>query len=256
MLVAGLTPGRGKLLSTTIATTLALATMSSNAAAPVAEVSPVSCPEIAPFDSSNWRQIALAFRHAPVWKFDQSWREKRERGFRGGKVRIGWRGDRLLYFADLSDGEVTIRARKRNDPMWVMGDVLEVFAGVQGQPSYIEYHTAPNGLVLQLFWPDAAALQKTRRPDGLKPFMKTDDSAVATVRRTRGGWQVYGEIPAASVWGRKPRQASLEGQVWDLSFGRYDYPDGDGAAILSSTSPLTQAAYHRRHEWRQIRFVR
>lgn len=216
----------------------------------------VACPEIPPFDSSDWKEIAAAFRHAPVWTFDQSWRQKRERGFRGGRVRIGWRGDRILYFADLSDREVTTKARKRNDHMWALGDVLELFAGVQGRPAYIEYHTAPNGLVLQLFWPDAGALQKASGPKGLKPFMKIDDTAVATVRRTRNGWQVYGEIPAASVWGRKPPKATLEGQVWNLSFGRYDYPAGDGAPILSSTSPLTQAAYHRRHEWRQVRFVR
>jgi hypothetical protein len=241
-----------------ITAAFALSTMPSAAAsppAPAAATPPVSCPEIPPFDASDWKQIAGAFRHAPVWKFDQSWREKRERGFRGGKVRIGWRGDRLLYFADLSDREVTTKALNRNDHMWVLGDVLEIFAGVQGRPAYIEYHTAPNGLVLQLFWPDAASLQKTRGPGGLKPFMKTDDSAVAIVRRTRSGWQVYGEIPAASVWGGKPRQASLEGQVWDLSFGRYDYPAGDGSPILSSTSPLTKPAYHRRHEWRQIQFI-
>jgi len=260
MVVEGLTPGRGKLLSTTIAATLALTTMKSpsHSSPPplAAEREPVSCPEIPPFDSSNWKQLAHAFRHAPIWKFDQSWRERRERGFRGGKVRFGWRGDRLLYFADLSDREVTTKARKRNDRMWVLGDVLEIFAGVRGQPAYIEYHTAPNGLTLQLFWPDAGALQKAGSPSGLKPFMKADNFAVATVRRTPSGWQIYGEIPAASVSGGKSPKRTLEGQVWDLSFGRYDYPASDGNPILSSTSPLTRAAYHRRHEWRQIRFVR
>ena len=80
--------------------------------------------------------------------------------------------------------------------------------------------------------------------------------AATIVRRTQTGWQVYGEIPAASVCGRKPPKASLEGQVWDLSFGRYNDTTGDDAPIISSTSPLTQAAYHRRHEWRQVRFTR
>ncbi|RQW77100.1 MAG: hypothetical protein EHM62_08915, partial [Methylococcus sp.] len=171
---------------------------------PVAGTTPVSCPEITSFDSSDWKQVALAFRHAPVLMFDQSWRKKRERGFRGGKVRIGWRGERLLYFADLSDREVTTKARRRNDQLWQLGDVLELFAGVQGRSAYIEYHTAPNGLVLQLLWPDAGALQKAGGPKGLKPFIKMDDTAEATVRRARNGWQVYGDIPAASVWGRKP----------------------------------------------------
>jgi len=228
--------------------------MAKTPAAPIGDAVP--CPEIPPFDTSDWKKIAGAFRHATVWKFDQSWREKRERQFRGGKVRIGWRGDRLLYFADLSDRDVGTKAVKRNDRLWELGDVLEVFAGVRSRPAYIEYHTAPNGLVLQLFFPDARAPQKTGGPEGLGPFLKKDDSAVAAVRRTRTGWQVYGEIPAASVWGCKPSTATLEGQVWDLNFGRYDYPAGDGQPILSSTSPLTMAAYHRRHEWRQVRFVR
>lgn len=255
MLGAKFTAERRRLQLAFIAATIALFIMPATAA-PATNATPVSCPELPPFDATDWKQIAAAFRDAPVWTFDQSWREKRERGFRGGKVRIGWRGDRILYFADLSDREVTTKARKRNDHMWALGDVLEIFAGVQGRPAYIEYHTAPNGLALQIFWPDAGALQKAGGPKGLKPFMKIDDTAVATVRRTQNGWQVYGEIPAASVWGRKPPKASLEGQVWDLSFGRYDYPIGDGAPTLSSTSPLTQASYHRRHEWRQVRFVR
>lgn len=225
-------------------------------APPVAGSTPIPCPQLPAINGSDWKQIAGAFRHAPVWKFDQSWREKQERGFRGGKVWIGWRGDRILYFADLSDREVTTKASRHNDHMWALGDVLELFAGVRGRPAYIEYHTAPNGLALQLFFPDTAALQKASGPKGLKPFMKIDDNAAAIVRCTQAGWQVYGEIPAASVWGRKPPKASLKGQVWNLSFGRYDYTTGDDDPILSSTSPLTQAAYHRRHEWRQVRFAR
>jgi hypothetical protein len=238
-----------------ITATLGLSAMPATAA-PATNATAIACPELPPFDAADWKQIAGAFRKAPVWKLDQSWRKKRERGFRGGKVRIGWRGDRILYFADLSDREVTTKARRRNDHLWQLGDVLEVFAGVQGRPAYIEYHTAPNGLVLQLAWPDAGALQKAGGPKGLKPFIKMDDTAEATVRRTRNGWQVYGEIPGSSVWGRKPPKATLDGQIWDLSFGRYDYPADEGAPLLSSTSPLTQAAYHRRHEWRQVRFVR
>lgn len=220
-----------------------------------ASETPIRCPQLREFDSGDWKQISRAFRASPVLKFDQSWREKRERGFRGGSVRIGWRGNHLLYFADLSDREVVTKARKPNDPMWTLGDVLEIFAGVQDRPAYIEYHTAPNGLPLHLFWPDADSLKKASGKGGLKKFTLKDDLAVAKVRRTNKGWQVYGEIPAMSVWGRKPPGNSLAGQVWDLSFGRYDYPSGEGAPILSSTSPLTQAAYHRRHEWRQVEFV-
>jgi hypothetical protein len=48
--------------------------------------------------------------------------------------------------------------------------------------------------------------------------------------------------------------APLAGQIWQISFGRYDY-DMSGAPVLSSTSPITQPSYHRRHEWREIEFT-
>jgi len=216
---------------------------------------PTACPRLTDFDSSDWKQIERLFGSVPLWKFSQAWRDKRERGFRGGKVRIGWRGDRLLYLTDLTDRDVVTAASKRNDRMWELGDVLEIFAGEHENPYYIEYQTAPNGLVLQILWPDASALQRTDGGTKLKAFILEDDAAVARVRRTRNGWQVYGEIPAASVQARKSSRKTLKGTVWDLSFGRYDYAADGKTFMLSSTSPLTKASNHRRHEWQQVVFV-
>jgi hypothetical protein len=217
--------------------------------------SAIRCTWLPAFDHSDWKQIERAFRAAPVLTFDQPWSSKREKGFRGGKVRIGWHNDLFLYFADLSDRDVITAASKRNDHLWKLGDVLEVFAGIQKNPAYIEYHTAPNGLVLQLFWPKAESLQQMGKGRSLETFMIQDDTALAKVRRTRNGWQVFGAIPSASVnKGSKSSRKSLEGAIWDLSFGRYDYASDGKTYMLSSTSPLTKAAFHRRHEWRQILF--
>lgn len=213
------------------------------------------CPPLPAFDTSKWDEIERAFGDAPVWKMDQAWRDKRERRFRAGKVKIGWRDDRLLCFADLSDRDLITKALKRNDPVWSLGDALEVFAGVNGHPSYIEYHTASNGVVLQLFWPDSAALKRASGPGGLARFTRIDNGTLTKVRPVRSGFQVYMEIPASAVWARKPPKGTLAGQVWDLSFGRYDYPANGEAPVVSSTSPLTQTALHRRHEWRRVEFV-
>ncbi len=221
----------------------------------LASSKPIPCPQIPEMDTSNWKAIRKAFRDAPVLEFDQAWSEKREKGFRKGKVRLGWRGDRLLFFADLSDRDVTTQANKRNQHLWLLGDVLEIFTGVQGHPNYIEYHTAPNGQTLQLVFPSSETLGKLNGLKGLKPLMVMDDDTVVKTRKTRTGWEVYGEVPAASVWGRKPPKSSLAGQVWDLHFGRYDYSSDKKDPILSSTAPLTVAAYHRREEWQQIEFV-
>ncbi|MEI6339319.1 MAG: hypothetical protein WCQ57_12175, partial [Verrucomicrobiota bacterium] len=209
------------------------------------------CPRLAAFDAAKWEEIERAFGDAPVWKMDQAWRDKRERRFRAGKVRIGWRDDRLLCFADLSDRDLITKALKRNEPIWSLGDALEVFAGVNGHPSYIEYHTAPNGVVLQLFWPDSSALKRASEPGGLARFTRIENGTLTKVRPVRSGYQVYMAIPASAVWGRKPPKGTLAGQVWDLSFGRYDYTSNEVAHVVSSTSPLTQTALHRRHEWRR-----
>ncbi|MEX1119789.1 MAG: hypothetical protein WEB60_13460 [Terrimicrobiaceae bacterium] len=220
-----------------------------------ASTQPIPCPQIPGVDTSDWEAIQQGFRKAPALAFRQAWNEKTERGFCKGTVRIGWQKDRFLCFAELEDRDVITRASERNQELWTLGDVLELFTGVHGQPSYIEYHTAPNGLTLQLRFPDSETLKNLGQPGGLKAVMVKDDAALVQTRKTRTGWEIYGEVPAASVWAKKPPKASLAGQVWDLHFGRYDYSSDKKAPVLSSTAPLTRAAYHRRHEWQRIKFV-
>lgn len=183
--------------------------------------------------------------------FGQSWLAEPEPGFRTGRVRIGWFADRLCYCGELVDDFPMTRALGRNEPLWQLGDVLELFAGIKGRPAYVEYHTAPNGRILQLLWPDAAALSTVKGDGDLARFMVEDDRAVSWARTVKDGWQVYGELPVASLPGCS---APLAGQTWQVSFGRYDYHE-DGSFTLSSTSPLTVPSYHRRHEWREIELI-
>jgi hypothetical protein len=209
------------------------------------------CPKIAEYEDGDWEAISRAFSGALVLEFGQSWLDHPEPAFRPGSVRVGWREDRFLFFTDLRDEEISTSASGRNQPLWQLGDVLELFAGVKDHPAYVEYHTAPNGKILQLLWPDAEALGTFTGIEDLSRFTVTDDRAVSLTRIVDGGWQVYGELPTSSLPGAV---APLAGQIWQISFGRYDY-DMSGAPVLSSTSPITQPSYHRRHEWREIEFT-
>ena len=210
-----------------------------------------ACLRIAVDGNPDWDGLLAAFADAPAWNFAQAWLAVPEPGFRPGSVRLGWCGGRFCYLADLSDDLPVTSASGRNEPLWQLGDVLELFAGVHGQPAYIEYHTAPNGCILQLQWPDSKALASVREISDLARFTVCDDVASSRVRFTPHGWQVYGELPLLSLPGAP---AELAGQVWDVSFGRYDSGGPDTPQILSSTSPLTRPSYHRRDEWRRVRF--
>lgn len=206
-------------------------------------------------DTYDWEAIERGFREAPALGFDQPWLANQEQGFHEGRVRIGWRADRFLYFAELKDCDVMTRADGRNQHLWMLGDVLELFTGVNGHPSYVEYHTAPNALTLQLRFQSSEAFQKLCEGSSLEAMMVIDDGANVRTRRNGAGWDVYGELPAASVGGGTAHTDSLKGQIWDVSFGRYDYSRDCENPILSTTSPLTKAAFHRRREWRQVEFV-
>jgi hypothetical protein len=208
----------------------------------------MKCPEID--KPGSWEAVEKVFDGTPTLDFWQTWQNENEPDFCRGTVRIGWQADRFFYFAGLEDNFPRTRALARNEPLWQLGDVLELFAGLKGHPAYVEYHTAPNGQVLQLLWPDASALGTVAGMDDLRRFSVTDDRAVIRVRMVEGGWQVYGELPSSSLPGAT---APLAGQTWEVSFGRYDY-HSDGTFTLSSTSPLTLPSYHRRHEWREIEF--
>jgi hypothetical protein len=219
------------------------------------DASPILCPRIPETDTTSWEAICHGFRKAPALDFDQPWLAEREEGFRGGRVRIGWRGDRFLYFAELTDYDVGTKASRRNQHLWMLGDVLELFAGFSGHPAYIEYHTAPNAFTLQLRFPDAETFQNLSEGSSLEGLMVTDNAAMVRTRRTPTGWDVFAEVPAASVEAGNPPEDTLAGQFWDVSFGRYDYSHDHESPALSSTSPLTKAAFHSRCEWRQVAFV-
>lgn len=213
---------------------------------------PDTCPHIEELPThADWEEIQAHLEAGLVWDMAQSWFPAAEEAFRPASVRIGHSNDRLHVLATLTDEEIHTDATERNQPLWTLGDVFEVFAGVQGNPGYIEYHVAPNGCALQLLFPAADSLQKAAKA-GLTPLMRTDDATLLRATRTSEGWMAYAGIPASSLPGS---HAPLSGQVWDLSLCRYDFSPSTGKAALASTSPFSQPSFHRRHEWRTIRMA-
>jgi hypothetical protein len=220
---------------------------------PTMTTQPISVPGIQAFDPADIDSVQAAFTKAPQFHFAQNWAEQTPPDLRNGTVRIGWQDDRLVYFADLDDRDIFTKATGRNQDLWKLGDVLEIFAGLHGRTGYIEYHTAPNGSILQLFWPDADALASVGRTAHLDDFKRSDPTSDARVFKRKGGWQVVGWVTAEAMG--LPPGTRLENRTLDLNFGRYDATHDGTPPVLSSTSPLTKPAYHRRHEWTRIRLV-
>lgn len=215
---------------------------------------PLPCPELPSEPSSCQDHLETVFVNAPTLAFGQHWRASLEPQFQSGTISIGWHGENFYYLARLRDRCPHTSATARNQHLWLLGDVLELFAGVHGSPSYIECHTAPNGEILQLHWPCPEALAESKNsPLGIAPFMRVDDSAAFVATTTPAGWNVLGRIPATLL--TPPHGTLLRGSIWDINFGRYDYSGPNSTSTLSSTSPLTQPHFHRRAEWTTIRFV-
>lgn len=213
---------------------------------------PLPCPPLPTAPSQAWEDLESIFAHAPVLEFSQQWLSCLDATFLPGSVRIGWHGTDFFYFATLQDAHPSTRATAHNQRLWLLGDVLEVFAGIHQEPAYLEYHTAPNDMALHLLWPDSSALAAANAsPEGITPYIIQDPTAKAISRTTPQGWQVLGRICLFSAFSKPV--GSLNNSIWDINFGRYDYTADQ--STISSTSPLSQPNFHRRSEWVPIQFT-
>jgi hypothetical protein len=209
----------------------------------------MDCPHIPEFDPASSQSVEAAFAKAPVLSFSQSWLLKPDAAFASGTVSLGWRADRLVFDARLEDGHLFTRATRRNEPLFQLGDTLEFFAGVTGQESYLEYHYAPNGVILQLLWPRYARDIDLATSGGLAAFAFEENLSDCLVRPMPGGWRVTASIQSRVLLGAGP---TLEGARLDLHFGRYDYSGSDTPPVLSSTAPLPRRCFHDRPNWHRI----
>lgn len=203
-------------------------------------------------DAATPADAHAAFAWAQPIVLRQAWRDAPEPGFRPGVIRVAWRDDRLLVFADLIDDDVTTGATAAGQRFWELGDTFEIFLRRDGVPSYLECHVTPTNLRLQLRFPEGgpAAL-------GADPFTAAlvpgDGIQSNTWPREDGrGWVVFAAVPATLADGPP---GSLAGSTWRFSFGRYDYMSRSPAPVISSTSPHPAPSFHRQQEWGRLRCV-
>lgn len=208
----------------------------------------MDCPELPGYDLSRELPPEGIFSNSPVLHFTQSWLPSSAEGFRPGEVRIGWCGNRFCFDARLQDERIFTTATKRNGMLYLLGDTLEFFAGVENDPAYVEYHYAPNNVLLQLLWPRPLATIDLKSSGGVEAFAIFEDSSKHKVQSIPGGWRVSGQVLLPHP-GNPPE--SLCGVALDLHFGRYDYYGPDSKPVLSSTSPLPRASFHDRENWRR-----
>jgi len=209
----------------------------------------MDCPHLPDFDPGLPESVDAAFACAPALVFFQNWMTKPDAAFESGIVRLGWRENRLCFDAQLMDANPMTLATQRNEPLYELGDTLEFFAGVSGQKSYIEYHFAPNGTILQLHWPRCAREIDIPAAGGLGGFSIRENYSVHAASRMPRGWRVTASVYLPDL---SPRASSLRGAAIDFHFARYDYSSPKGVPVLSSTAPLTRRCFHDRAHWHQI----
>lgn len=209
----------------------------------------VDCRPLPVFVADDVESVREAFRSAEPIPLRQAWRGAPEADFAPATVRTGWRDGSLLVFAELTDVDVFTRAQQHNERFWELGDTFEIFLQPPGGSNYVELHVAPNNLRLQLRFAKPPSAQD------VDPFVTAlihhnmFDSR-AWVSPEPGLWCVFADIPAAALI----EPALLAGSIWRFSFGRYDYTRGREEPVISSSSLHSEPAFHRPHEWGELRF--
>lgn len=212
----------------------------------------ISCSYLPLFAQTDLESIRGAFKAATVCHLRQAWLDHEEERFAPATVRVGRRKDSLMIFAELTDTDAFNSATERNQRVWELGDVFEIFLRAEWLQRYVEFQVAPNNQRLQLCYPDAESVELARRTGELKQFLIRGDAFKSQTWMSRGAWNIYAEIPVASVCGRNE---SLEKSRWRFSFGRYDYTRGAKEAVISSTSPHARPDFHRQQEWGMMTFA-
>ena len=211
----------------------------------------IDCRPLPAFALDDPASVRAAFREATPVPFRQAWLETPERDFAPGTVRTGWREASLYVLADLFDVDVFTRAERHNERFWELGDTFEMFLQPAGSQTYVELHVAPNNRRLQLRFakPPSAA---DRDPFAAALIDDQVFDSRTWVIPAEHGWRVFAHITAAAAG-----QASgpLASSKWRFSFGRYDATRGRPEPVISSTSPHTVPAFHRPHEWGELRFT-
>jgi len=215
----------------------------------------IVCTELPAFGETDLAIVQQAFSAVKPCQMFQAWLPKASPGFSPGAVRVGWREDCLLVFAELTDRDIFSNASRMNQRLWELGDVFEVYLRAAGQTAYLQVDIAPNNQRMQLRISSAEALRRAQTANEfaelVHPGIKVRSATWLVPEHKK--WFVYAVIPVRAVSGQERLNTK---DRWQFSFSRYDYTRGELEPVISSTSPHAQANFHRQQEWGTIRFDR
>lgn len=189
---------------------------------------------------------------ASTLEMRQSWRAETEPGFSAAAVRFAWDGEALWVLAEMPDTEIVSPESRFNQPFFLSGDALEIFLKPADTEAYYEFHVGPLGQLMQLRIPSEADFRRRREAGKICP-----DYVVSHPFLDRKVWILPGEqkwsaavrIPLAPLTeGRAP----APGDLWQLSFCRYDHFYDGREPVTSSTSAFTAHDFHRVQEWSRV----
>lgn len=213
----------------------------------------IMCSELPAFDESDLAAVQRAFQAVKPCQMIQAWQAEASPGFAPASVRVGWREDCLLVFAELTDTDILSRAKGINQRVWELGDALEIYLRAESQTNYLQLDITPDNHRMQLWIPSAEELRRAQTASEFaRHVLPGNHFRTATWRLPeKDRWFVYAAIPARTVSGN----ASLNlKDRWHFSFSRYDYTCGQLEPVISSTSPHAEANFHRQQEWGVIQF--
>ena len=176
-------------------------------------------------------------------QFAQAWLQHPESALRPGWVWFFTTPDRFVVLAELHDNDIMTMGRRHNDPLWDLGDVFEIFLRHRLRAEYYEFHTAPNGVTLDMRYPRLYA----SRTAGVEQYMlaKPHFTSHVICEPEKGRWRVAAEIPVTNL---VPPEFACTESEWQFSFCRYDCGPAR-PPVFSSTSPHTVADFHRAEDW-------
>jgi len=212
-----------------------------------------SCPLLPVLDTSNLRLVQEVFQPLPRHALGQAWLAKEESGFAPAFVRIGWRGDSLLVFAELTDADIFNFATAHNQRAWELGDTFEIFLKPAGHPAYFEFQVTPNNQRVQLRFANLDALENLRKKGPIESVLMPGEifHSRTWIPPHAKCWYVYAEINAANL---DNHTGSLQGKRWHFSFSRYDYTSWRKKPVISSTTPHAKPDFHCQQEWGMMTF--
>jgi hypothetical protein len=131
-------------------------------------------------------------------------------------VRARWNEDWIFFEFVCRDEALVSPGCADGEDHFKLGDVVEVFLGRAGKPSYLEVHATPAGRKTVYAFRDYR--QEAPSSDGIE----------VRAAKIAGGWRAVLSIPWPALGGR-PEESG-----WEFLAGRYDYDEPGGRPVLSS----------------------